>query len=224
LTNGIALLDPEILGTQLLCTLAEEKDRLARVVDSVVLASRLRSAERGDATDTCDAAAVVRGAVESIRGSLPAAWRLEFEQPSVLVAGDVATIRRVVTSLVDNAVAYSPEGGSIRIRLEVAETIVRLSVEDEGIGVPPEERDRMFEKFYRGEGARAVHADGVGLGLYICRELASRLKGRVEVVNNPERGTTVSVELPLAAFSSAPGEVLASVAEGARSRRKKPMS
>lgn len=220
LTNGIALLDPEILGTQLLSALAEEQDRLARVVDSVVLASRLGSAEGGDPASTCDAAAVVQGAVESIRGSLPAPWRLDFEQPSVLVAGDAGTIRRVVMSLVDNAVAYSPQGGSIRIRLEAAETSIRLYVEDEGIGIPPDERDRVFEKFYRGESARAVRADGVGLGLYICRELASSLNGRVEVANDSERGTTVVVELPLAVFSSVPREALASVAEGARSRRR----
>jgi len=219
-TNGIALLDPETLGTQLLSALAEEKDRLARVVNSVVFASKLGSAHY--VADTCDAVAVVRGAVESIRGSLPPAWRLEFEQPSMLAASDAETIRRMVTSLVDNAVAYSPHGGSIRVHLEAAEITVRLSVVDEGIGVPPEERELVFEKFYRGEGARALGADGVGLGLYICRELASRLDGRVEVVDHPEGGTTVFVELPLAALSSGPGEVLSLDPDsGARPRRRR---
>ena len=220
-TSGIALLDPDVLGTQLLGTLAEEKDRLARVVDSVVLASRLGSRQVEHVADTCDVVEVVRGAVESIRGSLPSAWNLEFAQDKVYAAGDAATIRRIVTCLVDNAITYSPEGGSIKVQLEADETGVRLSVADEGIGIPPEERERVFEKFIRGEGARAVGADGVGLGLYICRELVERLNGTLEVAPDPASGTTLFVELPLAVASPAPGDVLSLVPErAARPRRR----
>ncbi len=221
-TNGIALLDPEILGTQLLSALAEEEERLARVVDSVVLTSKLHPQQVEHVADTCDVVEVVRGAVESIRGSLPSAWSLEFAQDKVYAAGDAATIRRIVTCLVDNAITYSPDGGSIRVQLEADETSVRLSVEDEGIGISPEEREQVFEKFFRGEGARAVGADGVGLGLYICRELVERLNGRVEVATAPARGSTLFVELPLAAFSSSPGDVLSLVPERtARPRRRR---
>ena len=221
-TNGIALLDPEILGTQLLSTLTEEEERLARVVDSVVLTSKLHSEQVEHFADTCDVVEVVRGAVETIRGALPSAWNLELAQDKVYAAGDAATIRRIVTCLVDNAITYSPEGGSIRVQLEADETSVRLSVEDEGIGIPPEEREQVFEKFFRGEGARAVGADGVGLGLYICRELVERLNGRLEVAPDPERGTTLFVELPLAGASPAPGDVLSLVPErAARPRRRR---
>ncbi|OFW73203.1 MAG: hypothetical protein A2Y55_12820 [Actinobacteria bacterium RBG_16_68_12] len=220
-TNGIALLDPEILGTQLLSALTEEEERLARVVDSVVLTSKLRTQQVEQVADTCDVVEVVRGAVESIRGSLPSAWSLEFEQPKIHSVGDAPTIRRIVTCLVDNAITYSPEGGSITVRLEADETSAKLSVEDEGIGIPPEELEQVFEKFFRGEGARAAGADGGGLGLYICRELAERLNGRLEVVADPERGATLFVELPLAAASPPPGDVLSLVPErAARPRRR----
>jgi len=223
-TNGIALLDPEVLGTQLLTTLAEETQRLARVVNDVVFASRLDSAPSGDVSDVCDIVAVVLGAVESIRGTVPAASKLEFEQPSVLAAGDATTVRRIVTSLVDNAVAYAPEGGSIRVRLEVARTTVRLSVEDEGVGIPSEERELIFEKFYRGKSARTVGADGVGLGLYVCRELAEKLNGRVEIVDRLGRGTTLFVELPVAAPPSASKQLLSVVADDSPDRRHTPVS
>ena len=221
-TSGIALLDPGVLGAQLLTTLAEETDRLARVVNDVVFASRLDSAPSEDVSDVCDGVAVVLGAVESIRGTVPAAAKLEFERPSVLTAGDATTVRRIVTSLVENAVAYAPRGGSIRVRLEVARTTVRLSVEDEGIGIPPEERELIFEKFYRGKSARTARADGVGLGLYVCRELAEKLNGRVEIVDGPGRGTTLFVELPLAASPSASQKLLSVVAEGSPDRRHTP--
>jgi signal transduction histidine kinase len=222
-TGGIALLDPETLGTKLLETVASEKDRLSDVVHSVILASSLGSARLDTTAETSDVVAVVRAAIESVRGTLPPEWRLELEQPSVLGAGDATTIRRIVTCLVDNAVAYSPSGGSITVRLEAAEAGVRLYVEDKGIGIPPGERELVFEKFFRGEGGRAVRREGVGLGLYICRALATRLNGRVEVLDEAGGGTTVFVELPLApAPTPEPEEVVA--AEKAPRPRRRPMT
>lgn len=197
-TSGIALVDSELMGTRLLSTVADEKNRLARVVQSVVLASRLSSDTVAPADSSCDTVEVVRRVVDGFRGALPAGWTVDFAQPSVRSVGDAETIRQIVTRLVDNAATYSPEGGEITVRLETSETSVRVLVEDNGIGIPPEERERVFEKFQRGEGVRELGADGVGLGLYICRELANRLHGRVGILEARDSGTTVYVELPLA--------------------------
>lgn len=223
-TGGIARLDSEILWTRLLGTVGEERDRLARMVESVVQASRLSSASLDPGTGTCDAVDVVGKAVESIRGFLPPKWTLELEQPSVHTVGDAEAIRRIVTALIENAIAYSPDGGSIRVLLETEGATLRLTVEDTGIGIPPEEHDAVFEKFHRGSGARSVAADGAGLGLYICRELASRLNGSIEVAANSDRGTTVVVDLPLAGRSSNPVEALALVPERRGRARRRPTS
>lgn len=197
-TSGIALVDSELMGTRLLSTVADEKNRLAHVVQSVVLASRLSSDTFAPADTSCDTVEVVRRVVDGFRGALPAGWTVDFAQPSVRSVGDAETIRQIVTRLVDNATTYSPDGGEITVRLETSETSVRVLVEDNGIGIPPEERERVFEKFQRGEGVRDLGADGVGLGLYICRELANRLQGRVGILEARDSGTTVYVELPLA--------------------------
>ena len=200
--SGIAVLDPEIMGTQLLSAVVEEKSRLARVVEDVVLASRLSSSDEPPAQGECDAAEAVRLAVETVRSSLGAGWTIELETPQIHTVGDAETIRRIVTCLVDNAARYSPESREVTVRVEVGSAGLRVAVDDNGIGIRPEERGLVFEKFQRGEGARAVAADGVGLGLYLCRELAQRLNGRVGFAER-KRGTTVYVELPLAGRDSA---------------------
>ena len=200
--SGIAVLDPEIMGTQLLSAVVEEKSRLARVVEDVVLASRLSSSDEPPAQGECDAVDAVRTAVETVRSSLGADWTIALETPVVQTVGDAETIRRIVTCLVDNAARYSPESREVTVRVEVGSAGLRVAVDDNGIGIRPEERGLVFEKFQRGEGARAVAADGVGLGLYLCRELAQRLNGRVGFAER-KRGTTVYVELPLAGRDSA---------------------
>jgi signal transduction histidine kinase len=197
-TSGIALVDSELMGTRLLSTVADEKNRLARVVQNVVLASRLSSDTVAPDDSSCDTVEVVRRVVDGFRGALPDGWTVDFAQPSVRSVGAAETIGRIVTCLVDNAATYSPEGGAITVRVETSGTSVRVLVEDDGIGIPPEERERVFEKFQRGEGIRDLGADGVGLGLYICRELATRLRGHVGILDERGRGTTVYVELPLA--------------------------
>lgn len=199
-TSGIVLLDSEILASRLLSLVAAERDRLARIVDTVVLASRLGLAEELPAAGTCDAVEETRAALDLVRSSLPANVTLELEQPVLLAAGDAETVRRIVTSLVENAAAYSPEGGRITVRIEARDGVLRLEIADDGIGIDPDERELVFEKFRRGTAAQAV-ADGIGLGLYVCRELAHRLNGRIEILDRSP-GTTVVAELPLAASAA----------------------
>jgi signal transduction histidine kinase len=213
-TSGVALLDPETLGTRLLGTLTAETDRLTHVVNSVVLATKLAPAREEGAAEVCDIVPVVSRATETIRGTLPASWSLEFLPPTVLTPGDAATIRRIVSILIDNAVTYSPTEGSVAVRLEATDAGVRLIVEDSGIGISPSERDVVFEKFYRGAAARSLRSDGIGLGLYICRALASRLNGTVEILDRQGPGTAVCVELPLASRSAASAEVVSLDPEG----------
>jgi signal transduction histidine kinase len=119
----------------------------------------------------------------------------------------------VLGNLVDNAVKYSPEGGRIDIDLEPAGEWFRFVVRDEGIGIPPGERERIFEKFYRLDPELTRGVGGTGLGLYICRELVHRMNGRIWVDAGPNGGSTFVVELPLAggAPDASPSEARATL-------------
>jgi signal transduction histidine kinase len=125
-------------------------------------------------------------------------------------------LTQVVDNLLENAVKFSPTGGHVWLRLTPWKSdagdssrgrpIVRagrlrggavlLTISDEGPGVPEDERDRVFTRFYQTEAGRAAHGKGVGLGLTICREIVSAHGGEIWVSDNEPRGSTFCVLLP----------------------------
>ena len=109
--------------------------------------------------------------------------------------GDADRIQQVLVNLIDNAVKYSPGGGTVSVSLEPDGDVVRLLVSDEGLGIPLEEQEAIFEKFYRLDPQLTHAPGGTGLGLYICRELVRRMEGRIEVRSEPGLGSTFTVEL-----------------------------
>ena len=104
----------------------------------------------------------------------------------------------MLANLVDNAVKYSPDGGTVSVWVAVDEGRIRFDVADGGIGIPYSEQRRIFDKFYRLDPNMTRGIGGTGLGLYICRELLRLMDGRIWVTSQPGQGSTFSVELPLA--------------------------
>jgi PAS domain S-box-containing protein len=187
--------------TGLLEVISSEADRLARIVNDILWASRLDSGQMGVEIESCDAARLVRQVVTALHAHAADGVTLEVETPDELppVAADPDKLRQVLTNLVDNAVKYSPDGGSVRIVVAQAGTRLRFRVEDEGLGIPPAEQSRIFEKFFRLDPQLTRGVGGTGLGLYICRELVDRMHGRIWVASDGRRGSTFTVELPVAA-------------------------
>jgi two-component system OmpR family sensor kinase len=106
------------------------------------------------------------------------------------------SLRRIVTNLVDNAARYSRPGGHIRIGGSSADGRVSLCIADEGPGLPADEAARMFDRFYRSSRSRSRGSGGTGLGLAIVHGLVEGSGGTISVATAPDRGTTVTVELP----------------------------
>ena len=199
--TGVALLDAERIGTRLLGTIAEEKRRLTRVVESVVLASELTAALLRPVTNECDVVQRVAAALDGVRAALPGSVVLEHEPTRVVTVSDPGAVTKIVTCLIENAALHSQPDASVRVRVEADGARVRVLVTDDGPGIAADELGRVFDKFYRGERARG--ADGAGLGLYISRELAGRLDGRIDIVRKGHE-TTAILELPLANFDPVP--------------------
>ncbi len=110
------------------------------------------------------------------------------------VPGDPDALRQLAVILLDNAVKYSPDGGSIHVRLEADAAEARLVVADTGIGIAPDDLPHIFERFYRAD--RGRKAGGTGLGLSIARGIAEQHNGRIEVASAPGKGSTFTVHLP----------------------------
>ena len=183
---------------QFLEMIESEATRLARIVDQILLAGQLDA----DAVDLelteCDPQQVAAAVIESAALHIPQSISLDLDVASAQpIRCDEHKLRQVLVNLVDNAVKYSPEGGRVELRVRSANGSCLIEVADEGLGIPLEERDRIFEKFYRLDPQQTQGVGGSGLGLYICRELVERMEGHLRVESEPGKGSRFTVELPL---------------------------
>jgi PAS domain S-box-containing protein len=184
--------------TQFLEMIESEATRLAKIVDQILLAGQLDADAVELELTECDPQRVAAGVIESAAMHLPTSISLDLEADGAQpIRCDENKLRQVLVNLVDNAVKYSPEGGRVELRVRSANGSCLIEVADEGLGIPPEERDRIFEKFYRLDPQQSKGVGGSGLGLYICRELVERMEGRLRVESEPGRGSCFTVELPL---------------------------
>jgi PAS domain S-box-containing protein len=196
--GDVRLGEPQRTG--LLEVIASESDRLARIVNDILWASRLESGTLRTTIERCDAVALARSVVDAAEQYVPPNIRLSFEAPeeAPLVAADPDKVRQVLGNLVENAVKYSPEGGCVDVRVVVENDRLRFTVRDDGLGIPPAEHERIFEKFYRLDPNLTRGVGGTGLGLYISRELVERMEGRIWVDSPGSGGSTFHLELPAA--------------------------
>jgi PAS domain S-box-containing protein len=184
----------------LLAVITDESDRLARIVNDILWASRVDSGEVDVRIEPFDAREAARRVVEAAQVHLASDVELRLVAPESfpLVAADEQKVSQVLTNLVENAIKYSPDGGRVEVALEQHDGRVRFAVRDQGLGIPPAEHARIFEKFYRLDPHLTRGVGGTGLGLYICRELVRRMNGRIWVSSREGEGSTFAVELPLA--------------------------
>jgi PAS domain S-box-containing protein len=191
----------EAQRASLLDVVSGEADRLARTVNDILWASRLDTDTLHVTIQNCDLVGLARDVVEAQLTHLDPAHELVLTADAGLppVAGDPDKVGRVLINLVDNAIKYSPDGGRVSVTVGLAGSHVRFSVSDPGLGIPPAEQRRIFEKFYRLDPNMNRGVGGTGLGLYICRELVRRMEGRVWVDSGGlGAGSTFHVELPVA--------------------------
>jgi PAS domain S-box-containing protein len=185
---------------ELIGLIGTEAERLARTINDVLWASRLDSGTLELSIESCDPAALVDRVVAARRTHLPENLRLDsdVDPETPRVAADSDKVRQVLENIVDNAVKYSPDGGTIRLSVSPNGRYVAFAIADEGLGIPPAERERIFSKFYRLDPDLTRGVGGTGLGLYISRALVQRMDGRVRVEGNAAGGSTFVVELPAA--------------------------
>jgi len=122
--------------------------------------------------------------------------RFKGREP-VYVVADPVRLRQVVVNLVDNAIKYTPAGGSVSVSSVSIDGKAILEVADTGIGIPQEALPHVFERFYRVDGARSRQLGGTGLGLAIVKSICTAFGGTVSVQSVADAGTTFRVELPL---------------------------
>jgi len=174
-------------------------DRLLRLVNDLLFVARLEAGELDLHPTEVDLGAVVRQSVEEARPRASAkSIELGCEVQSVpSLPADKGRMFQLLDNLVSNAIKFTPEGGRVEVRLLERSSRVRLEVADTGIGIPDEDKARLFERFFRASSATERHIQGTGLGLYIACAIAEAHGGTIDVESELGRGTTFCVELPV---------------------------
>jgi PAS domain S-box-containing protein len=196
------------LHEKLLEVITEESDRLAAIVNDLLLASQLDTGTIKARIERCDPHEIAQLEVDAARTHLPENVELALDAPRELpaVAADPGQLRQVLSNLIDNAIKYSPKGGTVTVMLAPNDRSVRFSITDSGLGIPAADQRRIFEKFYRLDPGMSRGIGGTGLGLYICRELVRRVDGRIWVESDGASGSTFHVEIPQERASPPPHE------------------
>ncbi len=180
-------------------SMARQTERLARLVDDLLDTARIQGGRLELERKRLNLVPLLGEVVERFELRTEAGITFELQVPGHAVEGDWDALRleQVFTNLVSNAVRYSPHGGAVRLSLEEAEDHVLLRVRDEGIGIPPENVADLFRPFARASNAQARHFGGLGLGLFICREIVERHGGAIWAESpGPQRGSSFHVRLP----------------------------
>jgi PAS domain S-box-containing protein len=180
--------------------IASESERLTSIVDRLLSVAQLDTGAMAVQLAETDIAAVVSEAVRSAEGADGQnghRFVVELADEPLAAEADREKLGQVLAHLLDNAVRYSPAGGTVTVAARRREDAVEVSVEDEGVGIPHAEQERIFRKFYRGDAAAAgaVGAGAAGLGLFLAEGLVTAMGGRIRVDSSEGRGSTFVLEL-----------------------------
>jgi PAS domain S-box-containing protein len=183
----------------------DQAARLNKLVSLQLDITRLHSSQLHIERAPVDVAALARLVVDESALTVTL-HSVVYDGPNtpLMVAGDELRLIQVLQNLVQNAIKYSPAGGTVRVSVEHQGAAARVAVSDEGMGIPQAELPRLFQRFYRASNVEERQISGLGVGLYLVKELVTLHGGTVEVLSEEGRGSTFTITLPLLPNQLAP--------------------
>jgi len=184
---------------QFLQVIQRHSERMDKIVSDLLLLSEMESAERVLQREKVHLPELIRTAVESLRslaGGKKQNLRIESLEGLPPLHADAQKVHQVMINLLNNAISYTPEGGSITVKAAAVSEGVEVSITDNGIGIPPDDLPRIFERFYRVDKGRSRELGGTGLGLSIVKHIVEAHGGHVRVESKPGKGSRFTFLLP----------------------------
>lgn len=178
--------------------LTQEAHRLARITQDIIELSRLQATDAIGNAERISARSVVSAAIDQNRVAAETRG-IELAvrgDKSVEVIGNEPLLVTAVHNLISNAIQYSPDDSRIGVGVRVIDGVVEIAVTDQGEGIPEDDLDRVFERFFRVDQARSRNTGGTGLGLAIVKHAVQNHGGEVRVWSQPGRGSTFTIRLP----------------------------
>ena len=185
--------------------LTKEADRLARITQEIIELSRLQAADALTSPAVVEIDHVVALAVDQNRVAAESSrvTIISGGDAGAEVYGDEPLLAVALHNLIANAIQYSPKGSRVGVGVSHGDGIVEIAVTDQGIGIPDDELDRVFERFFRIDPARSRHTGGSGLGLSIVKHVVQNHGGDIRVWSQPGNGSTFTIRLPEASHAAA---------------------
>ncbi len=185
--------------------LTKESERLARITQEIIELSRLQATDALTKADLIDIDHVVAVAIDQNR-VVAEGHKVQLASggdAGAEVYGDETLLVTALHNLISNAIQYSPTGSRVGIGVSQHEGIVEIAVTDQGVGIPEDELDRVFERFFRSDPARSRNTGGSGLGLSIVKHVIQNHGGDIRVWSQPGSGSTFTIRLPEASHATA---------------------
>jgi len=176
----------------------EERDRLSELVSKLLYTSRLESGELSLNRLLLDLPTEVHKVARRVTEQTEV-QKIEVDFPPDFppVLADPEKVEEVLTNLIENAIKFSPQGGTITVKGEISQSEILVTVTDEGIGIPLRDQEWVFDRFYRVEDDSTKSTRGTGLGLYICKTLIEAHGGRIWVESELGKGSRFTFSLPI---------------------------
>ncbi|HSR53252.1 MAG TPA: ATP-binding protein [Acidobacteriota bacterium] len=178
----------------------KQGQRLSNLVTDLISLSRLQSEEHGLRKNMLDLREPVLDSLQdlgSVAEEKAIQVREQLPEVPIRVRGDMDALQQAVSNLLDNAIKYTPRGGTVWVRVFSGNRYAVVEVEDDGIGIEPREQERIFERFYRVDRARSREMGGTGLGLAIVKHVCLSLGGQVSVESESGKGSIFRIQIPV---------------------------
>ncbi|MGH2518223.1 MAG: HAMP domain-containing sensor histidine kinase, partial [Chloroflexota bacterium] len=181
---------------RVLGTMRAEVQRLTRLVSDLVALARLDAGDQLQIRPV-DLTRLVEDVYEQAKAMAPSREINLRANDGLWVQADLDRLRQVLLNLADNALKYTPPAAYVNFAIQAVDACAQVSVADNGPGIPPEDRDHLFDRFYRAERSRTREKGGAGLGLAIAKKIVEAHHGSISVSSPPDGGTIFAIRLPL---------------------------
>jgi two-component system, OmpR family, sensor histidine kinase CiaH len=179
--------------TKMIQMTLEETERLNNLTNNILISSQLEAGGYRFAKEELDLSALSSDCLDNFRNRFPDYnWKAEIEA-DIEITGDGMLLQIMINNLLENAVKYSPKHSAITFAVKKTGQHIHMQVKDEGMGVPEEEKEKIFRRFYRVGNEKTRSTKGTGLGLFLCRKIASDHNGSIHVSDNSPAGSIFTV-------------------------------
>jgi PAS domain S-box-containing protein len=179
-----------------LSSMETQINKVTRLVEELLDVSKIQAGRLEYVRETVDLDALLREITDTMQQTSPSHRIVVHGTVGTSLIGDPDRLGQVFINLLSNAIKYSPDAETVEMDLSTSEEAVTVSVRDHGLGIPREQRDKIFDRFYRVSGSKQKAIPGLGMGLYIVAEIVKRHEGTITVDSAAGKGSTFTVTLP----------------------------